>query len=102
VTFRNAIIKARDERCWIRSVEEGKRHPIRWIKLTPDGSLSYVFTDRTRVEQRGYIPPVMGDIERYLGAWETTPDPYPPQKAPGASTPRFTAPLSPDPFDDPV
>lgn len=77
MTFTQALILARDEGHWIRSVEEGNRYPHRWIKLTPSGNLSYVFTDRPRVDQRTYMEPGMGNIERYLGEWEAIPNPYP-------------------------
>lgn len=69
-------LEAVREGMWIRPIEEGKIHPHRWIRKQPTSEeLSYVFSDRPTVEQRAYIQPGMGSIDRYFADWEAIPSP---------------------------
>lgn len=76
MTFFEALVLARDEGHWIRSVKEGEECPHRWIWVRPGQSgrhLSYRFADRDGIGH--YIPPYMGTIEELFGDWETMPPP---------------------------
>ena len=78
MTFLEAVAMAREGH-WIRSVEEGKEHPHRWLRAHPDSpmrSLDLVFADQPLKWRKGYIQPMMGTCDRFLGEWEA-------QAAPG-------------------
>ncbi len=78
MTLTEALILARGEGGWIRPVADGEVFSTRWLRRAPGGSLdslSYVWTDRSVSENRAFIAPTMGTIDRLIGEWEAVPDP---------------------------